>query len=156
MALFRKRRSQPQARSSRPPVTLATRGPGLGIGGRRLATLGMSWLDVERACGHTGKIAVPDLAESVWTGHPRAPRRRKAALLAMRSCAGPQDHPGRLKPLILKAAGNRACNTKIRHAQFETSTAGYVAIGSGHWGNAKGAAFKDARTLDDCAVYSSF
>ena len=63
MALFSKRCSKPQTNLPLPPVTRASRGPDLGIGGRRLATLGMSWLDVECACGHTGKIAVPDLAD---------------------------------------------------------------------------------------------
>ena len=63
MALFSKRRSKPQVNSPLPPVTMASRGPDLGIGGRRLATLGMIWLKVECDCGHEGRIAVPDLAE---------------------------------------------------------------------------------------------
>ena len=63
MALFSKRRSNPRANSPLPPVTRASRGPDMGIGGRRLATLGMGWLKVECDCGHEGRVAVPDLAE---------------------------------------------------------------------------------------------
>ena len=63
MTLLRKRHSKPQSKPLLPPVTTATRGPDLGIGGRRLGTLGMCWLKVECECGHEGQIAVADLAD---------------------------------------------------------------------------------------------
>ena len=56
------RRRKPKAPMELPPVTAASGDPDMRIEGRRLGTLGMYWLKVTCACGHEGKIAVPDLA----------------------------------------------------------------------------------------------
>ena len=59
--MFRNRRPKPPVQL--PPVASAAGRPDLDVSGRRLGTLGMSWLKVECACGHTGKIAVAVLAD---------------------------------------------------------------------------------------------
>ena len=62
MTLFSNERLKARSRSPLPPVTAASGGPDMRIGGRRLATLGMHWLKLKCECGHEGKVAVSDLA----------------------------------------------------------------------------------------------
>jgi len=59
--MFRKRKPKPKPQL--PPVASAAGHPDLDVSGRRLGTLGMSWVKIGCACGHTGKIAVAALAD---------------------------------------------------------------------------------------------
>ncbi|WP_419741228.1 hypothetical protein [Ruegeria sp.] len=56
-------RRTPKEPMDLPPVTAASGGPEMRIEGRRLSTLGMRWLRVTCACGHEGRVAVPELAD---------------------------------------------------------------------------------------------
>jgi len=59
--MFRKRRPKPSVQL--PPVASASGRADLDVSGRRLGRLGMNWLRVDCACGHTGKIEVAALAD---------------------------------------------------------------------------------------------
>jgi len=63
MSLPSKHCSKAQFRSEPPAVATVSKGPGLGVGGRRLVTLGMNWLNVKCACGHEGEVAAAELAD---------------------------------------------------------------------------------------------
>ncbi|WP_419737882.1 hypothetical protein [Ruegeria sp.] len=81
MAPFR--RSKPRETAPLPAVKTGSGALALDIGGRRLETLGLSWLTVTCACGHEGKVSVADLADR----HGSRTRVREAlALLRCSQC----------------------------------------------------------------------